>query len=91
MGEQAEDILKSLSLTDEQSKSYEAVKKALTEDFVVRRNVIFECAVFNRRVQGSDESVYTFITALHTLAETCEYGDLMDQLIHDRLVVRLKD
>ena len=91
MGEQAEDILKSLSLTDEQSKSYEAVKKALTEHFVVRRNVIFERAVFNRRVQGPDESVDTFITALHTLAETCEYGDLKDQLIRDRLVVGLKD
>ena len=39
MGKQADDILKSLSLNDEQSKSYEAVKKALTEHFVVRRNV----------------------------------------------------
>ena len=74
MGKQAEDILKSLSLSDEQSKSYEAVKKTLTEHFVVRRNVIFEHAVFNRRVQGPDESVDTFITALHCdVPCLCEY------------------
>ena len=32
-----------------------------------------------------------FITALFKLSETCEYGELRDQLIHDRLVVRITD
>ena len=29
----------------------------------------------------------TFVTALYTLAEYCEYGALHDQMIRDRIVV----
>ena len=47
--------------------------------------------MFNRRVQKPDESVDSFITDLHRLAEFCEYGDLHDQLIRDRIVVGLRD
>ena len=32
-----------------------------------------------------------FITSLYTLAEHCDYGELKDQLIRDRIVVRLRD
>ena len=28
-----------------------------------------------------------FITALHTLVEYCDYGDLRDQMVHERIVV----
>ena len=32
-----------------------------------------------------------FITSLYTLAEHCDYGELKDQLIRDRIVVGLRD
>ena len=32
-----------------------------------------------------------FITSLYTLAEHCDYGELRDQLIRDRIVVGLRD
>ena len=48
-------------------------------------------SMFNRRVQKPDESVDSFITDLHRLAGFCEYGDLHDQLICDRIVVGLRD
>ena len=28
---------------------------------------------------------------MYTLAEHCKYGDLHDELIHDRIVVRIRD
>ena len=37
------------------------------------------------------QSVESFITAAHTLAEHCEFGTLREQLIRDRIVVGIRD
>ena len=37
------------------------------------------------------ESVDSFVTDLHVLAEHCGYGPLHDEMIRDRLVVGLQD
>uniref|UniRef100_A0A1X7T343 Retrotransposon gag domain-containing protein n=1 Tax=Amphimedon queenslandica TaxID=400682 RepID=A0A1X7T343_AMPQE len=50
------------------------------------KNVIFERARFNKRCQGSEEPVEQFITSLYSLAEGCEYGDLRETMIRDRIV-----
>ena len=91
MGDQAEDILNSFKLNATQLKEYKTIKEKFDSYFVVRRNVIYERAKFNRRVQYDNESVEEFINSLHVLAEHCEYGDLHDQMIRDRIVVGLKD
>ena len=67
--------------------SYQAVQRV----FQVRKNVIFERARFNRRCQAVGESVEQFITSLYTLAENCDYGDLKDHMICDRIVVGIRD
>ena len=46
-------------------------------------------AKFNRRKQESGESVDTFITDLYGLAEHCQFGTLHDEMIRDRIVVRV--
>ena len=81
MGEEAEDILVSLHLSDEEVKVYDTVKSKLDAHFITRRNVIFERAKFNQRFQEVDETMDCFVTALHCLAEHCEYGALHDELI----------
>jgi hypothetical protein len=58
---------------------------------VERSNVIFERARFNKRVQGEKESVIDFIEALYELAETCQFGDLKNELIRDRIVVGIRN
>ena len=91
MGDQADDILISFKLSTSQLKQYHTVKTKFDEHFVVRRNIIFERAKFNRRRQEDGETVDTFITALHALAEHCDYGTLKDEMIRDRIVVGLQD
>ena len=56
-----------------------------------RTNVIFERARFNKRVQGAQESVIDFIESLFTLAETCQFGTLKEELIRDRIVVGIRN
>lgn len=91
MGDEADDVLRGLELTAMQRQQYNAVKTAFDRHFVPRKNVIYERAKFNKRVQQPSEPVDTFITALYALAENCEYGALHDDLLRDRLVVGLKD
>ena len=91
MGHQAEDILTSLKLTQDELKKYDTVKAKLDSYFVIRRNVIIERSKFNKRAQLENESVDSFVTDLHCMAEHCQFGDINDGLIRDRLVVGLRD
>ncbi|KAL3186326.1 hypothetical protein MRX96_028050 [Rhipicephalus microplus] len=67
------------------------VTRAFAKHFVPWTNVIYERAKFNSRKQEAHESVDAFVTELYRLAETCEYRDLKEKLIRDRLVVGLAD
>ena len=91
MGDEADDILTSFKFSTLQLKQYHTVKTKFDEHFVVRQNVIFQRAKFNRRRQEDGKTVDTFITVLHTLAEHCDYGTLKDEMIRDRIVVGLQD
>ena len=67
-------------------------KQVKFEDFFkVRRNVIFERARFNRRNQLEGESAEKYIMELYALAENCNYGNMKEEMIRDRLVVGIRD
>lgn len=51
---------------------------------------MFERARFNSRNQEPGERVETFLTAVHALAEYCEFRDLREQL-RDQKVVGIQD
>ena len=53
--------------------------------------MIYERPRFNQRYQLLDESADHFITEIHRLADNCEFGDMKDLLIRDRLVVGIRD
>ena len=59
--------------------------------FSVRKNVVIEHTKFNKRSQLPDEPVEQFITSLYNLAADCNFGELKDQLIRDRIVIRIRD
>lgn len=67
MGDEADDIITSFGLSQEEMKSYETVKSKFENHFIAKRNVIFERAKFNVRVQKEGEPVESFITDLHIL------------------------
>ena len=91
MGNQADNILHSFNLSEEDAKKYTTVKDKFDSHFIKRRNVIFERAKFNMRKQEDGESVDSFITALYELAEHCNYGALRKEMIRNRLVVGIRD
>ena len=46
---------------------------------------------FNSRTRHTDESVRTFIAALRNLSEHCNYGDTLNAMLRDQLVVGIKN
>ena len=81
----ADDILATFRLNEAKATCDEA-RTALSGSFDVRRNIIVQRALFNKRHQLTGESVDTFIH-LYTLAEYRAYGSLKVSLIRDRIVV----
>ena len=91
LGADAEDILSTTNISTENRKKYQKVLEKFDDFFAVRRNIIFERARFNKRTQQQGESAEDYITVLHQLAESCEYGDIKEEMIRDRLVVGIRD
>ena len=91
LGEEAEDVLKSTNISDEERKSYEQVLGKMDTFFKVLKNVIFEHARFNWQTQRYGETVEGFIICLYNLAADCQYGNLRDEIIRDHLVVGILD
>ena len=91
MGSETDDILDSLTLTSDKKNVYASVAHKLKEYFIPKRNVILERVQFNQRVQLEGETVDSFVTSLHKLAENCAFWALHNELIRDRLVLGLRD
>ena len=49
-------------------------------------NVTYERHQFNTRNQKEGESIDSYVTELRILSKSCEFGDLSDSLIKDRIV-----
>ena len=91
LGEEAEEILVSTNATADDRKDYARVLGKFDGYFQVRKNVIYERARFNKRDQQAGESAEQYIMALYSLAENCDYGEMTEEMIRDRLVIGIRD
>ncbi|XP_011879086.1 PREDICTED: uncharacterized protein K02A2.6-like [Vollenhovia emeryi] len=91
MGDKADDILLSFKLSQEELKRYDTVIGKFKTHFGEKTNLIYERARFNQRRQDANENVDDFIADLFSLAETCNFGDLREELIRDRIVVGVRN
>lgn len=88
MGPEAEDAIQRFA---EVPETLEGALDLFDKLFQPQTNVIFERFKFNSRCQQPGETVSNFITDLYTLASKCNYGDLKEDLIRDRIVVGMQD
>ncbi|UYV70935.1 K02A2.6-like [Cordylochernes scorpioides] len=92
MGDRADDIFRTFKFEKEEGATkIDSVLKAFDSHFCVRKNIIYERAKFNSRIQEDQEPVEEFITSLYKLADSCEFEGLHEQLIRDRIVVGVRD
>lgn len=73
--------------TDTAEKILDAIEKHLTPEV----NKRYERFVFNSAFQKEDENIDTYIDRLRGLIKNCQYGEIEDELLLDRLIVSIHD
>ena len=92
MGEDALEVFNSFTWEREtDSKDYEKVIKKFQDYFTPKKNVVLERFHFNNISQNDQEDFDRFLTQIKNQASLCEFGELKDQLIRDRIVVGIKN
>ena len=86
--EEAESVLTSTGITEEEQKLYATVIAKFNELF---SNIIFERPRFNQQNQQDGEMTEAYIKKLYRPANNCNYGDRCAEIIHDKFVVGIRD
>ena len=91
-GESAYTVYNSIKFDTEADKQKIDIVLTKLKDYCVgQTNEIYERYIFNRRIQEPNENIDSLLTALTTLSKDCNYGELRDSLIRDRIVFGIRD
>ena len=86
-GPEALEVFNTLTFDNEDDQKKLSVLMEKFEEYCTpRRNVTWERHVFNTRRQQPGETIDQYVTDLKKKAKSCEFGDLNDSLIKDRVV-----
>ncbi|PAA89168.1 hypothetical protein BOX15_Mlig023350g2, partial [Macrostomum lignano] len=70
---------------------FDETVKLLKEQFGGKTNVVAERHRFRQRGQRPGEKIADFVAALYTLAGSCEFGGMTDEMIRDQIVEKVSD
>ena len=74
-----------------EDKSYEELVETLTKCYSPEPSEVMERYKFFARICQPGESIATFMSELRRLSKTCNFGDLLDSMLQDRLVCGVND
>lgn len=86
IGPEAIQIFNNFNLTEAEQKDIEQIKNKFQEYFIPKINVSFERYNFFKIVQKEDEPFEEFLKTIKTQAKTCEFNNLTDSLLKDKIV-----
>ena len=66
---------------------YADVMNTFIDYCMPKKNLVYERFVFNTCNQKQGHIIDSYVTELRTKAQSCEYDELKDSLIRDRIVV----
>lgn len=87
MGMEAAAVFNTFNLNDEQQENIELIKTRFTEYFTPRSNLTYERYLFNSMHQEGGENFDNFTTRLKTQIKKCEFGELSDSLLVDKIII----
>jgi hypothetical protein len=85
-GEDAMEVYNTFVFAEGEENKIETLIKTFELYCTPKKNVTFERHVFNTRNQEPSESIDSYVTELRKLAKSCEFAQLHDSLIKDRIV-----
>ncbi|XP_072171469.1 uncharacterized protein [Diadema setosum] len=91
IGPAAYSLLRSLvSPAKPADKKYAELVQVMTEHYTPALSEIVERCKFNSRFRKDSETISEFIAALKSMAEHCNYGSTLGEMIRDRLVCGIR-
>ena len=88
IGSEGLEVYDSFAFEEEGDKEkYDIVLQKFEDYYMPKANVTCERYKFFTRSQEEGESIDHYATALRTLARTCDFRDIRDSLIRDRIVL----
>ena len=91
MGKDCLRIYHHLDISAEDKQDVKKSLDALESHFKPTKNVIYDRYVFNTCTQEPAEGIDQYMTRLRQLASSCDYGNLTDDMLRDRLILGTKD
>ena len=81
------DVYNALHFNDEADrKSLKKTLEMMENHYVGELNIVYERYMFFQRSQWKDESFQSYLNAIRALAGTCDFKDLHDVMVRDRIV-----
>lgn len=91
IGEDAVEIFNTFGLSEEEKKNEKEILKAFENYCIPKKNVVYERYQFYKRDQKMGEPFELFLTDIKKLAQSCEFENLKEQMIRDRIVLGVRD
>lgn len=80
-------LYNTFNLTAEEEKKLDVVMSKFEDYCMPKKNVVFERYMFHKRVQKEGETFEQFLTDVKKLARTCEFNNMTDEMVRDRIVL----
>lgn len=87
IGTEAAVVFNTFKLTDAEQVDIQVIKQKFSDYFNPKSNTTYERYVFNILKQEMDETFDEFLTKARTQLLKCDYGDLADSLLKDKIVI----
>ena len=91
IGEEGRDIFDTLTIEPDEQNKIEPLFKAFEAYCKPKVHKTYERFKFNKRDQREGEAMDVWITELKMMAKNCEYRDLENELIRDRIICGVCD
>lgn len=91
IGQEAQDLYFNVLKKDEDSQKYERVLQLFDEYFAPKQNELINTFNFHTRKQEDGETFDNFYSEIKKLVKNCNYKELEDRMLRDRIVMGVKD
>lgn len=85
-GDEAIKVYNTMEFGEDEEEDIEVLKERFRVYCEPRKNITYLRHMFFTRAQGRNESIDAYVTDLKNKAKDCEFGQLSDSLIRDRVV-----
>lgn len=90
-GEDAVKVYNTFEFAPAEANKLAVLKKKFKDYCEPRKNLPYIRHLFFTRAQGTTENIDAYVTDLKNKAKDCEFGDLHDSLIRDRIVCGVRE